>query len=173
MKKHILILLRHGKSLELIDFPGSDFERPLTSEWKHEAELMGQYFARLPLDIKTVLSSPSIRTRETAELCITRLKHTSVDFEDALYTRGKVFSDALAASLALVQNTENQGPIVMVWHNPTLTDFAEKLTGDTVPTMKKWAILILEWKASRWSDISWWDMSVSAYITPSFLHFVE
>ena len=173
MKKCTLMLLRHGKAVDASDFSWHDRDRSLTPKGREEAKALGTYVSHLSIDIGVVLSSPSVRTRETLDCFFKSKNMKRVRFEDALYSRGMIFSDPLSAWLDLIRGIHNDGSILIVWHNPMLTDFAWKLTGDHVPYMKKWSLLILEWKASSWQEISWGTLDVSAYITPDFLTFVQ
>ena len=62
-------LLRHGDAAD-----GSpDAERPLTEKGQRQARSAGQTLKRLGVEIQVCLTSPKVRSRETAELCCEEL----------------------------------------------------------------------------------------------------
>ena len=63
--KHVLILLRHGKS----DWsePVSDFQRPIKPRGFREASKVGAWLKEQDILPQLIVSSPARRARETAE----------------------------------------------------------------------------------------------------------
>jgi phosphohistidine phosphatase SixA len=99
-----------------------------------------------------------------------------VEYLDALYngwSAGK--RDAEAIHLALIQKTKKDATILMiVWHNDDLTNVARYLTGDGVPSMKKWSVAVLSVPDDlEWKDVQKETLSFVYYLTPQFLRLEE
>jgi phosphohistidine phosphatase len=67
IKKKQIILVRHAKSLELSEFKGMDYDRPLTENGKNSLAIVAKYLRLIGVKPDKIVSSPSRRTSETAE----------------------------------------------------------------------------------------------------------
>ena len=110
----MLWLLRHAEAAD--GFP--DDERPLTDLGTRQAEAAGLGLARLGAKIDLCLSSPKLRSLQTAQLACEPLG-VSVTIEPAL--SGEPFDvHALTAGL---------GDVLLVGHDPSFTLTLHDLTG--------------------------------------------
>ncbi|NBV84828.1 MAG: phosphohistidine phosphatase SixA [Verrucomicrobia bacterium] len=66
-----LLLLRHA---EAVDDAPSDRERPLTEKGKRQAGVVGNYLREHSINVDLVLSSPAVRTMETAKIVARSIK---------------------------------------------------------------------------------------------------
>ncbi len=66
--KKQIILVRHAHALEVDEFDGRDFDRPLSDKGREHATIMTRYLRLIGIRPDTVIASPALRTRETAEI---------------------------------------------------------------------------------------------------------
>ena len=66
--------LRHGDAGAAGDWKGSDAERPLSKDGAAQMEKEAAAIARLGLRLDTILTSPLVRARQTAEIVIKELQ---------------------------------------------------------------------------------------------------
>lgn len=63
---------------------------------------------------------------------------------------------------------------MLVGHNDDLTKFAQYLTGDGIPSMKKGSIVVLSVPEElEWKNIQKGNLSMVYYLTPHFLRMEE
>lgn len=84
-KKKQIILVRHAQALESSDFDGLDFDRPLSEKGREYATIMTRYLRLIGVRPDCVIASPSIRTRQTAEIMCEQYKIAHIDYIDDLY----------------------------------------------------------------------------------------
>jgi phosphohistidine phosphatase SixA len=79
--------------------------------------------------------------------------------------------DGNQVHLKLIKKTTNDTDILMlVWHNDDIAEFARYLSNDGVPSLKKWALVVLSFPSDySWDDIVPGELSLLYYITPQFL----
>lgn len=127
-----LILLRHAKSSwKNSSLP--DFDRPLNNRGIKNAPAIAEFVRRKNIPLDLILSSNAKRTSETTKTFIKILDYKKeVLFLDDLY---------LASSTTIlnkIQKTdENYKNILVVCHNPGITDLANYLGNtfiDNIPT---------------------------------------
>lgn len=119
-----LTLLRHAKS-SWDDFDLDDFDRPLAPRGIKAAPMIAAAIAEHGPDIDLILSSPSVRTRQTLELALPKFGVTSppVQFIDGLYHAYPEFI------LDTVRKKDKDARhILVVGHNPGLESLADQLT---------------------------------------------
>jgi phosphohistidine phosphatase len=120
-----LSLLRHAKS-SWSQSRLKDIERPLSERGERDAPRMGDFMARQGLTPDLVLCSPAVRTRQTLDLVLPRLKASpEVAYEDALYlgTPAAMLKDLRKVVPAM-------GHTLLVGHNPGLQALALELIGE-------------------------------------------
>jgi phosphohistidine phosphatase len=118
-----LTILRHAKSSW--DHPDLvDFDRPLNRRGNRDAPTMGQRMKAAGIRPSLIVSSPAVRAWTTAKLVAAELTYP-VEFlqrEGDLYHAG---TDRLFDVIS--RQDEGFNSIVLVGHNPGLTDLANKL----------------------------------------------
>ncbi|MGA2708972.1 MAG: SixA phosphatase family protein [Steroidobacteraceae bacterium] len=123
MDSRRLILLRHGKAQPEGPKAG-DFERPLTTRGRREAEQMGRYLVAAGLIPDLILASPATRTWSTASIVAERcgIESARIHSEIALYLASEATIwrqvTACAASVAC---------LLICAHNPGLSQLASRL----------------------------------------------
>lgn len=175
-KKKQIILIRHAKPVELSDFHGMDFDRPLTPNGINSFRIVAKYLRLIWVKPDKLVSSPSRRTAETAAILCEQYSDLRVEYIKELYNLGSAGKrDSDNIYLSVLQKTKKDATIlVIVWHNDDLTNFARMLTGDGVPSLKKWSIAVLSVPDGvEWKDIKKESLSFVYYLTAQFLRLEE
>jgi phosphohistidine phosphatase len=122
-----LYLLRHTKSSRSDDTL-EDHDRPLSKRGRRAAEAIAAHLARSGTVFDLVLSSNSLRTHETVQPIVARLKPRRVVFDRELY---------LAPGTALLDRLrrieDSVGSVLLVAHNPGLHGLALTLAAPGSP----------------------------------------
>ena len=135
--KHLLIVLRHGKSLW--DTAAlNDFERPLSPRGSREIPLIAHWLRDHCATVGAMISSPARRAYESALLAAHVLEFPSskIHFDRRLYNAGpqdwvKVLEDVALADRVLVA----------IGHNPGLEDFLSFVCQEDLPRREDGKIL--------------------------------
>lgn len=125
----MIYLLRHGDAEE---GDGDDDARRLTDKGERQARAAGRALAALGADLDACLTSPKLRAAETARLACEPL---GLEPEVAEELRGGGFD-----SLALAAG---RGDVLLVGHEPSLSDEVARLTGGRVK-LRKGGIAIVD-----------------------------
>lgn len=135
-----ILLVRHAKS-SWDDPAVSDFERPLNSRGLRDAPEMAKRLQQRIPSIHRIYSSTAQRARLTAGLFAEKLDYRSneIVFEPELYLAPpRAFADLIARC------SDADDCIMIVAHNPGITDFANQLTRavrtDNMPTCSIFAV---------------------------------
>jgi phosphohistidine phosphatase len=129
-----LILVRHAKS-SWNDQAQRDIDRPLNDRGRHDAPLMAQRLLQRGSLPQRILCSPALRTVTTAEIFANQLAIPN----ELIQHERQIYLASSGHLLHLVQHQDNNiDTIMMVGHNPALTDFFNDLCKaarlDNMPT---------------------------------------
>lgn len=148
MKK--LIIIRHAQAE---DHAPADYARRLTSRGAVRLEATA---AKLAESLRTddsplhIIASPAARTAQSAEIVARAMNYLpeEIDFQEALY-RGNysVYLDAAA------RTDDEVGKLMVVGHNPAVTELAGELLQGEIAVMRKGSVAIFEFEMDRWQDI--------------------
>jgi phosphohistidine phosphatase len=125
-----LWLLRHGDAVPHDSRP-TDAERELTPRGERQAEVAGRALARLGTEFDACFTSPKVRARDTARLACAALNTEPV--EESSLAAG--FDSDAARELLAAAGSED-GRILVVGHNPDLSQVVSDLTGARVDLKK-------------------------------------
>lgn len=169
-----LTLIRHAKS-SWDDAPIDDHNRPLNERGLRCAPTVGRFLAKtylgangtpalLPCPDRLVTSS-ALRAKHTAELIAAELKSADPVTDHALY---------LAAPKSLLQAvrefSNRWSHVVMVGHNPGISDFAARLLKrHDIEEMPTCAVALLELPCDDWNATGWDEARLVGYITPKLI----
>ncbi|MEU3167906.1 histidine phosphatase family protein [Streptosporangium sp. NPDC006930] len=118
MTARTLVVLRHAKAAHTSGL--ADRERPLTEVGERDALKVGAALVGMDLTPDLVLCSPSVRTRQTADLA---LPGAEILIEPAIY---EAYPDEL---LALIRRSDPEArTLVLVGHNPGVQELVMQLT---------------------------------------------
>ena len=140
-----LYLLRHGIAEER-EAPGarSDFERRLTAEGRERCVAAAAGLRALGVTFTHVWSSPLARAQETASLV---LPETAAELADELA------GGSVAMLLAALFKLPGQAKVLLVGHEPQLSETVEHLLGAGrrgYVVMKKAGLAAIEVDLERW-----------------------
>ena len=120
-----IVFIRHAEAVEAADFEGADLDRPLT---RHGWKSARQAFRRLPHVIPSpglIIHSAARRARETAEALgevypqVRRIEETALNPG----AKRSVVRDLIRS------HARRRGALVLVGHEPDLSDAIADLTG--------------------------------------------
>lgn len=124
-----LHLIRHGLAEERGDAWPDDAKRPLTEQGMSRLRRSGRALARLGTVVDVVLTSPLVRTRQTAEILAAAFSpHPSLINVDALVPGGT--PPAVAAE---IEKHSRRRRILIVGHEPGMGELAAWLIGARNP----------------------------------------
>ncbi len=145
-----LTLLRHAKS-SWRDPELADFDRPLNKRGRHAAPLMAKRLAKRGFRPDLLLASPALRARRTVEAVAEEL---AVD-ADRLRFDGDLYLAELPQILALLQQlTEDHHNVLLVGHNPGLTDLINYLLGWQLENLPTCGVCSVELQIPRWQSLT-------------------
>ncbi|RAK68275.1 SixA phosphatase family protein [Hymenobacter edaphi] len=145
----ILYLMRHAKSSW--NFDGlSDKERPLNNRGRTDAPQMGQALAARNLQLDLLVSSPAVRALSTAALVAKELNYPP----ERIQVLDGVYEADLDRLVGLVQELPDEAnSVLLVGHNPTITDTVNYLSPSAVHEMTTAAVVCLHFQTDRWADV--------------------
>jgi phosphohistidine phosphatase len=138
-----LYLIRHGIAADRgSDYP-DDSKRPLTSDGIARLRKEARALAELDVDVDQIISSPLVRTKQTADIIAQALpSKPNVATSDSLAPAGTpsaVFQDLAKYS--------RKGRIALVGHEPNLGELAARLIGSRTPLeFKKGAVCRIDFE---------------------------
>ncbi|TGE17775.1 SixA phosphatase family protein [Hymenobacter elongatus] len=143
-----LYLMRHAKSSWNFDNL-TDQERPLNDRGRTDAPRMGQALAKRDIQLDLVVSSPAVRAISTAAIVARELNyaHDKIQVIERIY-RAEV-ADLLEVVRALPDSAE---AVLLLGHNPTITDFANALSPSPLNELPTSAIVCLKFDSARWAE---------------------
>jgi len=144
-----LTLMRHANA-QWKDPQISDFDRPLNRRGLSEAEAMSRRLFELNLIPTIVLTSSARRALQTAEIIARELgvPPRKMRTDESLYLA------PVADILRVIQTTGPRIPhLMIVGHNPGITDVANHLAATSHVDMATAAICSLSFDARIWADV--------------------
>ena len=143
----ILTLVRHAKSSWSNPKLG-DRQRPLNKRGKRDAPEMGRRIVKHGIRPSLIISSPATRAWTTAKIIAKEISYP-IEFlqrEDALYHA------SLDGFLEVVSEQDNEfNSIMVVGHNPGLTDFANFLSPRLTHNVPTAGVVSVEIDQDHWN----------------------
>lgn len=144
-----LYFLRHANAGESLADPKQDEKRPLDQVGVEQSQHMGRVLKALDVKVDLIISSPLVRAKQTAALAATALGfQKSLLLEDSLRPDAK-FQDFRD----LLRRHAKENAIMVVGHNPTLSEFLALLVSDEATDstieLKKGAVAKVQMKRRR------------------------
>ncbi len=148
-----LYIIRHAKS-SWDDLDQSDFDRPLNERGKRDAPRMGKRLKEKEIHPDLIISSPAKRAWSTSKRIAEILKYLekNIKTEKDLYHADE---ETILESLRKVN--DNHNVVMLIGHNPGLTDFVNTLSGDetNIDNIPTCGIIAFELKIDSWKKITW------------------
>jgi phosphohistidine phosphatase len=139
-----LYLIRHGVAAERGDQYPDDSKRPLTTRGLAQLRRQAKALARLGVTFDLIVTSPLVRTRQTAEVFADVLEPTpAVTSSEALAPDGTT-----GAVVQELSRLAAEGRVALVGHEPNLGALAARLSGAKAPfEFKKGAVCRIDFDA--------------------------
>lgn len=138
-----LILVRHAKS-DWGDPELADHDRPLNARGTRDSLMMAERFAQTGTEVQRILSSTAVRARTTATTFGVALG-VEVELDPDLYLAPD--STLLAQAAAT-----RAGSVMVVAHDPGLSDLAARLSDGAIGRMPTCAVARFTWQADSWTE---------------------
>ncbi len=152
-----LLLMRHAKS-SWEDDQLADHARPLNDRGRRDVPTIGERLSKRGIFPDMILSSSAMRAKTTASVIAPylNLPASRVAVTDDLYMAN---SDIF---LSIVQLTDdNVDTLMLVAHNPGITQFAATITDASLDHMPTAAVLICSFDAKAWHEV---ELGTGRYI---------
>jgi phosphohistidine phosphatase len=132
-----LYLIRHGVAEESSDAWPDDAKRPLTEDGMDRLRKESRGLARLGVTIDVMLTSPLVRTRQTAEIVASALDPRPNLINAESLAPGGTFQSVVAE----LEKHSKKSRIALVGHEPSIGELAARLIGSRHPIeFKKGAV---------------------------------
>jgi phosphohistidine phosphatase len=144
-----LYLMRHAKS-SWKDGPIEDFDRPLNKRGERDAPFMGKLMNQTGILPQEMISSPAKRALSTASLFCSEIKfpHHKLKVDNNLYAASS------KEMLSVIENlSENVESVLIIAHNPGLTDLANYLSDFPIDNIPTCGIVELLFNKKSWKEI--------------------
>ena len=145
-----LLLVRHAQADNAL--PGeSDFGRVLTRRGMQDATEMARRLDERELIPQLIVSSAARRAHSTAVIFAHELSLT----ETKLKQDERIYTASVNELLAIVQE-QNSECLMLLGHNPTMTEFADKLSSErSIDALPTCGIAIMHFEIAEWRDVQW------------------
>ena len=148
-----LYLVRHAKS-SWQDSSLADHERPLNKRGLRDAPVMGQRLAGKKVRIDSIWSSPARRALETARILARALNYP----QKKIVLRDRLYAGTIESFLLEIRSCPDEVKgLLVVGHNPVISDSADLLIGHTLDTdiemIPTCGIVAMEFTLSSWQQL--------------------
>ena len=144
-----LYLLRHAKAVEG-GILYEDKDRPLSEKGLKDARRLGENLLKKSFRFDRILTSPAMRTIETAQLVAKGLGYKKND----ITIEGHLYSSNVEAILNLIDSTANKiNSLLIVGHNPEISGLASYLSGKSI-SMDTCSMVELIFEIKDWDGIN-------------------
>lgn len=142
-----LLLIRHAKSSWDLDV--DDFDRPLNHRGQNDAPAMAKRLIKKDINIDCFVSSPAKRALTTAAFFADAYDKNSKD----ILTISSLYEPTIHAFYnAITDLDDNFKTVAFFSHNPTITDFANKLTSFRIDDMPTCAVFGVKADVKKWKE---------------------
>ena len=161
-EQKILYLVRHAKS-SWNDASLSDMQRPLNKRGRRSAPEMGKRMAAQGHRPELIISSPAKRAQLTAKRIARELGFDKTDIQ----TDADLYFSGVRSMLNVLEVLDDDYQKVMiVGHNPTMTDFLNMLCSTSVINMVTCAIAVVGFDITSWGDLALAEGELLGYDYP-------
>jgi phosphohistidine phosphatase len=150
-----IYFVRHANAGDPAANPAKDEKRPIDKLGIEQSHYVGRALAALDINPDVIISSPLLRAAQTAAVVANELGH-----EDKVITDAALRPEAsYEMFLELLRRHGQRDAIVVVGHNPSMTDFLNRLLSDdgalNAIELKKCAVAKVERVGSRPAALKW------------------
>lgn len=159
--KRSLYLLRHSYA----EPPGSvtDFERGLTIDGLNTVRALGRKLLEDNFNPEMIISSSALRAEDTG---INLMEELGIQEQVIRYDE-KLYEASVREVLEVINKIEKTvKTVLLIGHNPTLSFFAEYLTGTGFAGMEPCGFVTIEFESGNWAEISQGSGTFGSYYHP-------
>lgn len=157
-----LVLVRHTKS-SWKELGLTDFDRPLKKDRKEDATQMGKHLNSLNLKPDVIISSPAVRTRQTADLLCQNLPFRS---SEIVFDK-RIYESSAEEVLQVIRETADEvRTLVVVGHNPSLTHLVNMLVPNSIEELPTTGVAWLEIECHNWEIYTTNNVVLRYFISP-------
>ncbi len=140
----IIYFMRHGDAEERSE-DGSDARRRLTPEGKQKVAIEAETLRAIGVELDTILTSPYPRAYETADIIAQAFSIGGSSYRKVnAFSAGSLTINSLQREIGRVHGDSR---ILIVGHEPDLSDTVRQLMGGGAVQMKKGAVACMEARA--------------------------
>ena len=161
-----LYLMRHAKSSW--DDPGlRDVQRPLNKRGHRDAPVMGRQLKSQGILPQLIITSPALRAETTA-----RYVAREIDYPlSKIITDKRVYeADEDDIWQVIREISETVDHLLLVGHNPGLTDLANTLSTEPIDNIVTAAVYSLQFDCAKWKEIEKRKARFHFYIYPKMFY---
>jgi phosphohistidine phosphatase len=159
-----LILFRHAKSDWNADYGGDDQMRPLSHRGRAASRTMGRFLANARQLPDTAMASPAVRAERTLALAM-----RAGGWDCPVRVKSELYEDASAFLRVVRIEPISTRTLLMVGHEPTLSEVTRLLTGGVEVQIPTAAMVRLDLEIEHWCDLSGVKARISWLVTPRLL----
>jgi phosphohistidine phosphatase len=145
--KH-LILIRHAETAEKVTGQ-TDKDRELTTAGMRQAAAVGHYLKNHSTSVDIIISSAALRAATTAQLIGEQINSN----DDLVETNDELYQASVGTLFEIIRSGDEHHNVAIVGHNPTISYFAEFLTGSALDDMRPATVLILKLDVGSWKEL--------------------
>ena len=131
-----------------------DFDRPLNDRGLKDAPHMGNRLKERGVHPDLMISSPAVRALTTCSVLASALGYP----EEKIKTDKRLYHAAEGKLLTVIKecrNVRDPRVILVVGHNPGLTEFANRLLDDSIDNIPTCGIVAGELNIESWDELAW------------------
>ncbi len=165
MKK--IILVRHAKTEQLLDYNKSDFDRKLLPRGHKDSTLIADQLKNKGYLPDLYITSSAKRARQTAELFALILGHDTdnIKKEQFIYD-GYTTSDMLSY---VEKFDDNINTIIIFGHNPDIASFTINLINEDIWHFPTSCTTVIRFEVDSWKDVKAREGKIELYLYPKML----
>jgi phosphohistidine phosphatase len=157
-----LTLLRHAKS-SWSNHSLADHERPLNGRGERDAPIMGKRILEAGIRPSLIVSSPAIRAWTTARIVANEISYPT----EFMHRESELYLASLNTLIDVVaKQDEGFHSIMLVGHNPGLTEFANYLCPGITNNLPTCGVVSVAFDSETWDLRGDGSVSLATYDFP-------
>lgn len=159
-----IYIVRHAKSSwDINDSP--DIQRPLLEKGKKRTKKVIDYLLQNNVQVDYIMSSHAVRALETAKILAHALKYVNeIKVDSHLY-----YADGDSILNQFFDLPDRYQSIMIVGHNPALSDFVNKYLEDPIDHLPTSGIVSISFHTERWDKVPTAGYKVNFVLFPKEL----
>ncbi len=146
-----LYIVRHGKAMLRAADQMGDYHRTLIEKGINRTKKLVAQLQLMDEKTELIISSPAVRAIETAKIIAVDLGYPieKIQLEEGLYVENEIFMFDLISQIS-----EEIDRVMIVGHNPTLTNFLNHFLSPPLDWFKTSSMACLVFETDDWTEIT-------------------